>query len=89
MVYLLIAKHKMVVKVGFTKDIARREREYNTHDSDFELIDILEGTRADERDFHERMVEDLGFERIGRSEKMVIKGMTKKRIRELGFKIFC
>lgn len=75
------------VKVGFTDSIPRRLREYRTHNPHVVLIDMLEGNEELEKELHARM-EDMGFISDGTEWMIPPRTLSRKKIHELGFKIF-
>jgi hypothetical protein len=50
MLYLI--KSGNYIKVGYTTNINKRLCAYNTCNPDYELIDVVEGSKQDESEFH-------------------------------------
>lgn len=88
MVYMVGMDVFSDVKVGFTDNIARRLEEYRGHNPHIVLIDMLEGDRNLETEIHARMRE-MGFISDGREWMIPPRTLSRKKIHELGFKIFC
>lgn len=40
-------------KIGYAKDVEKRMKAYNTHNPNYKLIDVIEGTKSDEVALHE------------------------------------
>lgn len=40
-------------KIGYAKDVEKRMKAYNTHNPNYKLIDVMEGTKSDEAALHE------------------------------------
>ena len=53
MLYLI--KSYSAIKIGSTNNIKMRMREYKTHNPDFELIDIADGTESEEKILHSKL----------------------------------
>lgn len=51
MLYLI--KSSSYIKVGYTTNINKRLCAYNTCNPDYELIDVVEGSKQDESEFHQ------------------------------------
>ena len=53
MLYLIESSN--YVKIGYAKDIVKRMRQYNTHNPEFNLIDVTNGELADETELHRKL----------------------------------
>ena len=40
-------------KIGYAKNVEKRMKAYNTHNPNYKLIDVMEGTKSDEAALHE------------------------------------
>lgn len=54
MLYLI--KSGDYIKIGYSSNMEQRLRTYNTCNPNYELLDIVEGTESDEKDWHERLL---------------------------------
>lgn len=63
MLYLMSEKGQRTVKVGFTTNPAKRMNDYLTHSTVAQFIDWKEGTREDERAWHD-FLEGMGLEKV-------------------------
>ena len=89
MVYMVIDRDRKAVKIGFTENLERRMREYRTHNPFADFVDVLSGDEELECELQERMI-DMGFTSIKGTEWMRIpKGISRKYVSKMGFKIFC
>lgn len=52
---LYLVKSHLAIKIGSTNNIKVRMKEYKTHNPDFELIDIAEGTEVEEKILHSKL----------------------------------
>jgi T5orf172 domain len=43
-----------LIKVGYTTDLSKRMRSYNSHNPDVQLMAVVPGTRDDEAAYHKR-----------------------------------
>ena len=59
MIYLIKqeGKEQNYLKIGYTKDIDDRLKEYNTHNANFELIETIEGEKDIETYAHKLLVQ--------------------------------
>ena len=82
MLYLMSEKGQRTVKVGFTSNPAKRINDYATHSTVAQFIDWKEGTKADEKNWHEFM-DAMGMERVDpereRSEWFFLPDFIDKR----------
>lgn len=54
MLYLI--KSGDYIKIGYSSNLEQRFRTYNTCNPNYELLDIVDGEEADEKDWHERLL---------------------------------
>lgn len=59
MLYLIKqqGKEESYLKIGYTKDIKERIKAYNTHNANFELIEVIEGEKDIETLAHEILLQ--------------------------------
>ena len=91
-VYMVTEKGLRTVKVGHTKNWAVRRKAYRTHSTCAKIIDIMDGTKDDEKMYQQRMLE-MGFTKAfkysPRNEWFKLpKDMKKSELEHLGFGIF-
>lgn len=87
-VYMIAMAKNRLIKVGFTRNLKKRMKDYRTTNPTAELIGVLDGTMKDERQFQNEL-EDLGFKRIEGTEFFEVpKRISMKKMRETGFLIF-
>jgi hypothetical protein len=86
--YMLIMKENRLLKVGFTRNLNKRIKDYQTTNPIAEFIGIVNGTIQDEREYHDEL-EELGFTRIEGTEFFEIpKNISTRQIMKKGFLIF-
>ena len=88
-IYMLTERYNRTIKVGFAEDFERRMAQYRTYSTSFVILDVLPGTKEDEKRYQKRL-EEMGFKRYYpelKSEWFVIPEEIKKD--EInGFKFF-
>lgn len=52
---LYLVKSYSAIKIGSTDNVKMRMREYKTHNPDFELLDIADGTETEEKILHSKL----------------------------------
>lgn len=90
MLYLISQKGLKTFKIGYTESFKARRRAYNTcMGSELQVIEIIEGTMADEKNWH-LTLEAMGFQNVnGKKEWYTLpKGLKKEKLLQNGFKAF-
>ena len=49
---LYLVKSHSAIKIGSAEDVKKRMSEYKTHNPDFELLEIANGTVKEEKELH-------------------------------------
>jgi len=87
-VYLVSIKKNPLVKAGTTKDILNRFKKYATDNPAIEIIDVMEGTREDEKAMQKRIAEKFNTPLKRREFYKVPQEINKNLIRNQGFGFF-
>lgn len=91
-IYMVTERGLRTVKIGCTKDWTKRRKAYRTHSTCVRIIDVKDGTRADEKRY-QKMLLEMGFTKAfpnsPKSEWFRLpKEMKKSELEHLGFGIF-
>lgn len=91
-VYMVTEKGLRTVKVGYTKNWAQRRKAYRTHSTCARIIDVMDGSRDDEKMYQQKMLE-MGFTKAFKYSPKnewfrLPKDMKKSELEHLGFGIF-